>query len=117
MKVVTNGFLEVNELQKLAFLRLLFSNKKGPKSVAQEICIFVLILECSCLDKLQICLSAGVSSKVATNGSLRGKQTSKSIILGAIFLYQKRRSATEVIHVFEMVLEGPYLPQLYIFRK
>ena len=41
----------------------------------------------------------------------------KNSIFEAIILKQKRRGATEVIHVFEMVLEGLCLLQLYIFRK
>ena len=50
-------------------------------------------------------MSARVSLKVATNGSFKGKRTSKINIFEAIILNQKWRSATEVIHVFEIVLK------------
>ena len=49
-------------------------------------------------------VSARVLSKIATNGCLRGKQTSKINIFGAIILNPKRGSATEVIHVFRLFL-------------
>ena len=62
-------------------------------------------------------VGARVSSKVATNRSFRDKQTSKINNFDAIILNQKRRSVTEVNHVFEMVLKGLYLLQLYIFWK
>ena len=55
--------------------------------------------------------------EVATNGTLIGKRTSKMYIFEAIIPNQKQRSVTEVIHVFEMVLESLYLLQLYIFWK
>ena len=47
-------------------------------------------------------VSASVLSKVATNDLFRGKRTSKLNIFEAIILNQKRRSATEVIHVFKL---------------
>ena len=62
-------------------------------------------------------VSEHVSSKLTTNGSIRGKRTSKINIFEAIILNQKRRSATKVIHVFKMVLKGLYLLQLYVFWK
>ena len=55
--------------------------------------------------------------EVATNGTLIGKRISKIYIFEAIIPNQKQRSVTEVIHVFEMVLESLYLLQLYIFWK
>ena len=62
-------------------------------------------------------VSGHVSSKVATNGSFRGKRISKMNIFEAIILSKERRNASEVIRVFVVVLEGPYLLQLYIFWK
>ena len=62
-------------------------------------------------------VSGRVSSKVATNGSFRGKRISKMNIFEAIILSKERRSASEVIRVFVVVLEGPHLLQLYIFWK
>ena len=62
-------------------------------------------------------VNARVSWKVVTNGSFRSKRTSKISIFEAIILNQKWRSATEVIHVFDMVLEGLSLFQLYFFWK
>ena len=56
--------------------------------------------------------SAHVSLKVATNVSFRGTRTS---VFEATILNQKQRIATEVILVFEMILEGLYLLQVYIF--
>ena len=62
-------------------------------------------------------VSARVSLKGATNCSFRSKRTSKINIFEAIILNEKRRSAIEVIHVFEMVFEGLYILQLFIFWK
>ena len=45
-------------------------------------------------------VSARVSAKVATNGSFRGKRTSKNRIFEAIIRKQKRRSTTKVIYAF-----------------
>ena len=59
-------------------------------------------------------VSEHVSSKLTTNGSIRGKRTSKINIFEAIILNQKRRSATKVIHVFKMVLKA-YTFFSYIF--
>ena len=56
-----------------------------------------------------------VSSKLTTNGSIRRQGTSKINIFEAIILNQKRRSATKVLRVFKMVLQGLYFLQLYIF--
>ena len=60
-------------------------------------------------------VSGRVSSKVATNGSFRGKRISKMNIFEAIILRKERRSASEVIRVFLVVLEGPYLRSSTIY--
>ena len=41
-------------------------------------------------------MTARVSLNVATNGSLRGRKTSKMNIFDVVILKQKRRSATKV---------------------
>ena len=55
---------------------------------------------------------ACVSLTVATNNSLIGKETTKMSIFDVIILKQKRRSATKVIWLIRMILEGSYLEQL-----
>ena len=68
------------------------SNKKNNISLKN--------LECSCLMQIHIFLSPHVSLKVATNGFLRGKEIRKVNIFKAIFINQKRWSATKNIDFF-----------------
>ena len=58
-------------------------------------------------------MSARASLKVATNGYFKDKRNSKINIFEAIILNQKWRSATKVIHVFEMVLKWEPSSTLY----
>ena len=62
-------------------------------------------------------LYARVSPKVTTNGSFRGKQISKISFSEAIILKQRRRSVTEEIYLFMLILECLCLEQLQIFWK
>ena len=59
-------------------------------------------------------MSARVSFKVATNGFFRDKRTSKINIFKVIILNQKRRNATEVIHVFEIFF-GRFIPSSALY--
>ena len=62
-------------------------------------------------------MSAHYSLKVATSGFLRGEKPQKLSFSEAIILNRKLRSATEVIHVFAIIVEDPYFIKLHIFWK
>ena len=54
-------------------------------------------------------VSARVSSKVANNGSFRGKRILKINTFEAIILNQKWRSGKKIIYFFIIILEFVYL--------
>ena len=62
-------------------------------------------------------MSTQVLVKVATKGSFRGKKTWKICIFVAIFLKQKRWSASKTIQMYLAKLERSCLVQLHIFWK
>ena len=60
---------------------------------------------------------ARVSLKLVTKGSFRGEENLENLDSQAIFLKQKRRSATEKIDLSLINLALVYLIQLHIFWK
>ena len=59
-------------------------------------------------------VSTRVSSKVATNGSFRGKFISRINIFETIILNQKWRSGNKLIYCFMIILEWVYFVVRYI---
>ena len=114
VKVVTSGFLEANEFQNLAFLRLLFQNKNG--GVWPKKFIFLSWLwNVYVLNNYRFSGSEWTCFiEISQTVLLEVNEPQKINIFEAIIVNQKRRNAAKVIHVFEMALEGLYLLQLYI---
>ena len=73
---------------------------------------FVRLIPLTATHFLEVC--ARVSSKVATNGSFRGKRISKINNFEAIVLNKKWRSGKKIIYFFIIILECVYLALRYI---
>ena len=76
---------------------------------------YSITIPCSATYFLEV--GACISLKVATKGSLIGKEYSENLYFYVVFLKQKRSGATKKFEMFLINLALLYLVQLHIFWK
>ena len=109
LRVVTSGLFRGKKTSKIGTFDAIIVKQKR-MSATKAIYVFQRIS--LRLNTYFLEINGHISLKVATNGFLEIKKGFEGIILK-----QKRRSTTEEIHVFLILLECLYLVKLYIFWK